>query len=199
MPSSAHWTPLFSPSLSLMCLSPSESLVETRRQDCYLWDRHQADLRLSSLLPCGSHWKQMVSKQPVMFTAAAIKDKSPTTHSLRSPTGLHRGLQTAAWGGPLALHTHAWTHTRTPWTDSYLNYHPNASITKHSHTHLYTDTKTARHALQMSSANPSGHATFTAIKQACHLNIWWHLATCSMGSEYNGVPVEPGRNCPCHS
>lgn len=33
----------------------------------------------------------MVSKQPVMFTAAAIKDKSPTTQSLRSPAGSTRG------------------------------------------------------------------------------------------------------------
>lgn len=83
-------------SLFLSSTSHQNPLVEARRQDCYLWDRHQADLRLSSLLPCGSHWKQMVSKQPVMFTAAAIKDKSPTTHSLRRPRGSHRALQTAA-------------------------------------------------------------------------------------------------------
>ena len=146
--SSTHWTPLSS-SPSLSCAPPpspppphQNPLVKARRQDCYLWDRHRADLRLISLLPCGSHWKQMVSKQPVMFTAAAIKDKSPTTHSLRSPTGSHRGLQTAAWGGPLALHARAWTHTLTPWTDSYLNYHPNASITKHTHTNTHTHART---------------------------------------------------------
>lgn len=112
MPSSALWTPLSLSLSSTSRLSPRQNPVaEARRQDCYLWDRHQADLRLSSLLPCGSHWKQMVSKQPVMFTAAAIKDKSPTTHSLRSPTGSHRGLQTAAWGGSLALHAPIYTHT----------------------------------------------------------------------------------------
>lgn len=36
---------------------------------------------------------------------------------------------------------------------------------------LHGGIKMSRHALQMSSANLSGHATFTAIKQACHLNI----------------------------
>lgn len=63
----------------------------------------------------------MVSKQPVMFTAAAIKDKSPTTRSLRSPTGSHKGLQTPAWeeggglgGGEVSIgpvHGHTLTHT----------------------------------------------------------------------------------------
>lgn len=54
----------------------------------------------------------MVSKQPVMFTAAAIKDKSPTTHSLRRPMGSHRALQTAAGDGeggsfgPVLTHTY---------------------------------------------------------------------------------------------
>ncbi len=40
----------------------------------------------------------MVPKQPVMFTAAAIKDKSPTTRSRRGPEGAARAPQTAAWG-----------------------------------------------------------------------------------------------------
>lgn len=57
----------------------------------------------------------MVSKQLVMFTAAAIKDKSPTTHSLRRPMGSHRGLQTAALGevgfAPVLSHTYATIHT----------------------------------------------------------------------------------------
>lgn len=58
----------------------------------------------------------MVSKQPVMFTAAAIKDKSPTTHSLRRPMGSHRALQTAAGRGgggfgPLLTHTYITIHT----------------------------------------------------------------------------------------
>lgn len=59
----------------------------------------------------------MVSKQPVMFTAAAIKDKSPTTQSLRRPSGAHGALQTAAWGGDVegagAGGACALTHTRT--------------------------------------------------------------------------------------
>lgn len=62
----------------------------------------------------------MVSKQPVMFTAAAIKDKSPTTQSLRRPSGAHGALQTAAWGGVLGGVSGGWgagpcalTHTRT--------------------------------------------------------------------------------------
>lgn len=59
----------------------------------------------------------MVSKQPVMFTAAAIKDKSPTTHSLRRPMGSHRALQTAAWGevgfAPVLTHTYIHNHTHT--------------------------------------------------------------------------------------
>lgn len=66
----------------------------------------------------------MVSKQPVMFTAAAIKDKSPTTQSLRRPSGAHGALQTAAWdggveevsggGGDGALRAHSHAHIRTP-------------------------------------------------------------------------------------
>lgn len=73
--------------------APSHQPCRTSQGDggrC-LRDRRRARLRLSSLLPCGSHWKQMVSKQPVMFTAAAIKDKSPTTQSLRRPAGSARG------------------------------------------------------------------------------------------------------------
>ena len=151
--------PLLPPrSLSLILLPVRTPLVEARRQDCYLWDRHQADLRLSSLLPCGSHWKQMVSKQPVMFTAAAIKDKSPTTHSLRSPTGSHRGLQTAAWGGgPLALRTHSFTHTYTH-THTHLELAPTLNTIQMpllsntlslslslSHTHTHTRTHTHTH------------------------------------------------------
>lgn len=122
-------------SVSFVChLSTCQNpLAKARRQDCYLRDRHQADRRLSSLLPCGSHWKQMVSKQPVMFTAATIKDKSPTTHSLRSPMGLHRGLETAALGG-IGPYTFTHTTTLTPklgvTPDSYLNYCSNTSITK---------------------------------------------------------------------
>lgn len=58
----------------------------------------------------------MVSKQPVMFTAAAIKDKSPTTQSLRRPMGSHRVPQTAARGGEMGFatvltHTYATIHT----------------------------------------------------------------------------------------
>lgn len=91
--------------LSLIHLLPFSKLSEMPHLSGYLWDRHWACLRLSSLLPCGSHWKQMVSKQPVMFTAAAIKDKSPTTHSLRRPMGSHRALQTAAGrGGGASVH-----------------------------------------------------------------------------------------------
>lgn len=107
----------------------SLSELPCRSQDGFLWDRHRACLRLSPLLPCGSHWKQMVSKQPVMFTAASIKDKSPTTHSLRRTSGSHRALQTAALGGWSCTHTYATTRALN-WL--LLSPNSNAFIRKHS-------------------------------------------------------------------
>lgn len=77
----------------------------------------------------------MVSKQPVMFTAAAIKDKSPTTHSLRRPMGSHRALQTAAGRGGIGpVLTHKYITILTPHTLNSLLPLPNSNafISKHS-------------------------------------------------------------------
>lgn len=78
------------------------------------------------------------------------------------------------WGetGPCALtHTRTFAHLELTPT---LNTNQKCLHYRTTRAHpppLHGGIKMSRHALQMSSANLSGHATFTAIKQACHLNI----------------------------
>lgn len=176
MGSSTHWGPSYC-LLCLICVPSlylSESPCKARRQDGYLRDRHQADLRLSSLLPCGSHWKQMVSKQPVMFTAASIKDKSPTIQSLISPTGLYRGLQTAAlmgWGGWISP-----TLSRIQ-THSYLELTPTLTtaqmpLLRNNNIHIHTWKSWKKKAGACSKCPPPSHPDMLHLLQLNKHVIW---------------------------
>lgn len=171
MPSSSLWTCSFShpPPVSL---SPSES--PCRSQETGLLPLRQTPSRSQVELP-------VTMRQPLetdgLQTACHVycccyKRQESNNTLPQEAYGIAQGLANSCLGGSIGpVHSHTRTHTHFK-LNSYLNYQPNAIIAKYSHIlTVHTDIKTSKNALQMSSTNLSGHATFTTIKQACHLNI----------------------------
>lgn len=175
MPSSTHWTPSLS-------LSPASRLSPRQNPPCRSRETGLLPLRQT---PSRSQVELPVTmRQPLetdgLQTACHVyccchKRQESNNTLPQEPHGIAQGPANSCLGGahwPCTL-TYIYTHTHThlELTPTITTIQMPLLLNTHTHLQRIPTQKTARHALQMSSANLSGHATFTAIKQACHLNI----------------------------